>query len=232
MPSVDIVLEPQERRRLKLLVDVQSAGKLYIKGVQWLLAGVVPSEKHFKLHRVFTLAGAKDGVLCIHIDPPMPLLSLQWNGVPDSLLNGQVVETALVLKNISSSPAHNVKIIVSPPCNVFISTDSSKGASGWHPVWLTLIGPADDATHSEKLPFSELNSLDIDGVYIFHVPGAIAPDETISLPTLLRPSVPGVLNLKITVYYERENPKSGRLKCRLLKHQHDVSVPIVNNAPR
>jgi len=117
-----ITLHPGERAIVHLRARPLRTGKLHIEGVTWLLNGITSGRKAFALQqRTNTKKGSRNAGLSseqeagdqtqitgidVKVMPPMPRLELSVEGLPPTLLAGQVARCVFHLKNAGAMTLH------------------------------------------------------------------------------------------------------------------------------
>ena len=123
--DVQALALPAGRRSLvRLGVRPLAEGQLAIEGVAWTLNDVAHGSHALELHgkrlnqtraqrvgRVY----AFDQSLSMRVVPPMPLLQAAIEGLPQTLLLGQVANASIVLSNIGRTPLASIRLRISQP---------------------------------------------------------------------------------------------------------------------
>lgn len=132
-----ITLHPGERAVIHLRVTPLRTGKLHIGGVVWTLNGVATGQMAFSIPRQLpkktsSAALASDGEeapqpeaggIDVKVMPPMPRLKLSLEGLPSSLLAGQVAQCTLRLKNAGAMTLHALRMSTDAP-TLFLESPS------------------------------------------------------------------------------------------------------------
>ena len=111
-------------REHSLGVRALGEGELSIDGVAWTLNDVAHGEHTLALHgrRLNTTKAERvgkvyafDQSLRMRVVPPMPLLQAHIEGMPSTMLLGQLVKTTLVLANVGRTSLCEAKLRMSQP---------------------------------------------------------------------------------------------------------------------
>eukprot|EP01114_Cavostelium_apophysatum_P009903 TRINITY_DN2322_c0_g2_i1.p1 TRINITY_DN2322_c0_g2~~TRINITY_DN2322_c0_g2_i1.p1 ORF type:complete len:1266 (+),score=437.02 TRINITY_DN2322_c0_g2_i1:149-3946(+) len=193
----DLLLAPNETKKLRLSVEPQREGTLVIDGLGFLLCGLGGSAK-FELprRRLNDTQKHKKGVfyenphdLTVKITRPMPLLDVEIQKFPTHLLHGQLEQVNLVLKNSGSSALKDIKVKMSEPAFFsFAAGDNTKAA--------------------------ELALLSQD-LSIVHIPiASLAPNSSVTVPMWIRGAQVGQFSFHFLFWYRSEVPDT-EMKHRL-----------------
>lgn len=179
-----ITLHPGERAVVHLRVRPLRTGALSIDGVSWDLNGVASGQKAFTIKkRIIQNKGASQAALAIEdaeqvgglhvkIMPPMPRLVLSLEGLPSTLLVGQVAKCSLKLKNAGAMTLHALRCSIDSP-SVFLQVTPSQPVTTKQDTTIFAIG-------ASKL-----------GV-----------NEEMELAFYVRPTRPGPFEFNLCWYYE------------------------------
>ena len=119
-----ITLHPGERAVVHVRVRPLRAGSLNIDGVAWVVNDIASGQKAFTIKkRIIQNKGASQvalavddadqvGGLHVKVMPSMPRLVLSLEGLPSTLLVGQVAKCSLKLKNAGAMTLHTLRCSV------------------------------------------------------------------------------------------------------------------------
>ena len=120
----ELVLTKGGRALVRLGVRAHRVGHLTISGVRWTLNGAAHGTFALELHgRRLNKTKAQrmgkvyafDQSLAMRVVQPMPLLQARIDGLPQSMLLGELVRTTLVLSNVGRTPLCEAKLRLSQP---------------------------------------------------------------------------------------------------------------------
>ncbi|KAJ3220266.1 Trafficking protein particle complex 8 [Dinochytrium kinnereticum] len=122
-----LALDPLEKR----LVFPKKEGEIRIKGLRYMLFGVVPNYMTFDKRGVrlnltsdqrLNPTYAEDNTLNLVITAPLPILDVVFHSFPEALLSGQVERTVLEINNKGNRGLKNLMVKLSHPSFFSIGT--------------------------------------------------------------------------------------------------------------
>merc|ERR1719197_179870 len=129
-----LTLPPGKRSSVRLGVKPLAEGIIAITGASWTLHPLVHSVHDFTLHgrrlnetrkQRMTREYAFDQSLDLPVVGPMPLLQAVLEGLPNSLLLGQVVPAKLELTNCGRTPLTALRLRLSHPAFCVVAEESA-----------------------------------------------------------------------------------------------------------
>jgi hypothetical protein len=111
----DMALDANERRtvlleltQLKIKLNPFREGTINIIGIGYLLCGIIPCRRTFKVGKQTSTETLK-----IHVTPPMPVLDIKFHNMKSSLIEGQVVHGTIEINNIGGKSLDGLWVSVS-----------------------------------------------------------------------------------------------------------------------
>jgi hypothetical protein len=125
-------------------VTPQCEGKIFIKGIKYLLERVVPGIHDFQKRgrrlndtkeQRTSVTYAADTSLVYTVAPRMPLLDVQFQQFPETLFSGEVIKTVLIIANKGERALTSLKLKCSHPSFFCLSSAMhlEKEAYGTYP---------------------------------------------------------------------------------------------------
>jgi len=115
--SLPVTLGPRETSTVLLRVCPLLTGRLKVSGLKWRLNGEVWATHEIDLpgpllqdsldHRA-TNARGPNTTLTFDVVDDLPWLALELQGLPDTILQGEVVQAVLKVRNVGRAPAHGL----------------------------------------------------------------------------------------------------------------------------
>ena len=204
-----VSLDAGARNTIRLKTKPLKIGYLCIKSLSWVMNGIPggradlahcrkeQGSKQSSGSSNYAYTSEETGIL-VKVIEPMPCLDVTIEGLPLSLLAGQVVQCKLRIKNIGAIRLRNLRASTDSS-NIYISSETSNISVRRH----------------EKF----------NGVITFAWMGASAMldvGETVYVPLFVRPSSAGPLIFNLCWYYEAD--AVGSLPYRILHTSHSVDV--------
>jgi hypothetical protein len=132
-----------------------------------------------------------DNSLHFEVVTAQPLLQVNFEGLSSEILQGQLLKTILVLKNIGAATATNIYLKLSEPLFVFYLRDITSGTG----KVLEFAGKSCTLVHFENV--------------------VIAPDEEIHVEAWLRVNKPGIQKIHLlAIYYNQDETSSSNSSPR------------------
>jgi hypothetical protein len=133
---IAMVLNPRERKQVRLSIIALAEGELNIEGIRWQIEGLVEGVKKFQLkgrrlndtkqHRT-SVVYEEDNRLNLKIIAAMPLLSIEMRDMPPVIYNGQLHKSVMVIKNIGSMGMKGLVCKLSHPMLFAFGTEHING---------------------------------------------------------------------------------------------------------
>jgi tetratricopeptide (TPR) repeat protein len=233
----DVTLPAGRRSLVRLGVRSRHEGDLEIEGVTWTLNGVAHGVHALELRgrrlnktRAQRMAKmyAFDQSLKMRVVHPMPLLQARIDGLPQTMLLGEVIKTSLVVSNVGQTPLCEAKLRLSQPAFcVLADPDADTGAVGKASdsaarvkcTERSRVGAEGAAASSNTAAsgHSKLKSGETIDYSIVSLPlpnGELKPGEVLRLPLWVRAASLGAHSLHFVFAYVPRTP-SPELKRRL-----------------
>ena len=235
----ELTLAPGKRSVVRLGVRPLAEGTLVIAGASWTLGGMVHGRHDFALHgrrlndtrqQRIGKEYAFDQSLRLEVVGPMPLLQAAIEGMPASLLLGQVVLAKLVLTNGGRTPLTALRLRLShpsfcvvaeeatPPTAADAAQQAAAAVSG-----LGLAGTAVAAPPLFRERTAQAPPADWATVALPLPGGELQPGCSCTLPLWLRAATVGAHALHFVFCYEAATPHR-LLKRRLCPISAQLSV--------
>lgn len=96
------------------MIIPKKSGEIIVKNLRYLLFGVSPT--YFPLKKRFTSKGKPmEEDIVLDIRPPMPILKIDMESFPDSLIAGQVFMARIAVTNTGGRNLCRLKVMMSHP---------------------------------------------------------------------------------------------------------------------
>jgi len=208
--SLSVTLGPRETTQVLLRVCPLLTGRLVVSGLKWRLNGEVWATHEMDLpgpllhdsldHRA-TGARAPNTTLIFDVVDDLPWLALELQGLPDTILQGEVVQAVLKVRNVGRASAHGL----------FVKSDAPWCYVGKAPSF-DLNDPA--ASPAPALMGASGTALE--------VLDRLAVGDEVMLPLWLRGVGGGKQALQLLLQYGSREPQKPCM--RYLRHSCEVCV--------
>ncbi len=172
---------------MQIIITPKISGEIIVKNLRYLLFGVFPT--YFPLKKRFTRHGKPvEEDIVLDIRPPMPVLNITINPIPDSLIAGQVFKTSIAVTNTGGRDLCSLKVILSHPQMFYFGDDANSGSEGQNSPHFIY--------SKNSLEISSLLTLDLSGTG-----GILKVGETVHIPLRIRGEEIGLKNCKFIFGY-------------------------------
>lgn len=199
--AVSVALAPSERKCLHLRIHPRRCGILRVTGLRWRLLGELWGSLVFQspgpllqgtLQQRASRARGPDVRLVSRVVPELPLLEVEWEGLPETVFQGEMVQAALRITNRGLAPAAHVYAKSNLPSWVFMQDPAIVSTVGGR------AGPAMGAGVC-------MSMVGVSGTVFRVVTGALpAGGGCVRIPVWVRGLGGGKQRLRILVRYERQ----------------------------
>jgi len=203
--TIEVHLAPLERKRLSLQIRPCRCGTLRVTGLRWRLFGQLWGSISFSApgpllqdtleHRASRARGM-DVKFVTRVVPELPLLEVEWEGLPEALFQGEVVKTFLRITNRGLAAAASVYAKSNLPSWLFMRdpAEVEKEQGVWGGVCMSMVGMSGTVFR----------------VATGGLPGAAAGGGcTVRVPVWVRGLGGGKQTLRVLVRYERQQATGG-----------------------
>ncbi|KAJ3044711.1 Trafficking protein particle complex 8 [Rhizophlyctis rosea] len=220
----EISLNAGEHRTLQLRVFPKQEGTLIIHGVRYNFAGTVPTHHIFhkrgrRLNDPVSMKSetpkyAADHTLQLAVTSPMPVLDVQFQSFPESLLSGEVTKAVLQISNKGNRGLRNLRLKISHPS--FLRVGEGGDLDG--EAYVVATG---DGIQS----YQTSNTLsDTSTIVIKLAPdGILAAGATTLVPIWVRGDRIGKHVFRFLFGYQSED-RTDKVSCRTLRYAMTVNV--------
>lgn len=221
--NVSLTILPKSIITIALTLTCHQKGLLTITGVKWTLDDFVSGEANIQLKgkRLNLTKEQKRSVqyqdnqsLSVNIIDPYPKISVEYDDIPKTILNGQILKRKIIIRNIGNVSVKDICIKNNfPQLMLFSSSDTNFSIkSEIKEKDITQISKDKFNIQEESVFFPNLGEK-----------GELSPSESIEIFVFLRGLSLGTYDLRFLVLYGPVN-KNPHVSYRLSRFQTHVTV--------